>query len=479
MSIRMKLILSYLIITILPIMLFVGFLHLVFHIFFDQLEEVKSFYNFNDNEAVEEFIFQDIVVIAEGLQVMKELDEQQVLRYMDHAQERLAQRQIGIFIESNDGFHASTIMNHDLQSHLLHESFQSENLSNGYYEGEEQAWIFLASQEENLSITLALNITPVQNLFKSILPTIIMGSIGLFLLISISLTIFMSRHFSVPLKTLAHSAKNIESGNYNHPITLHRQDEIGQLGTSFEKMRHSLKRSMHEQMKYKQNRKELLSNLSHDLKTPITSIMGHAQGMLDGVMVTKDRQEDYARVIYNKSKHLNHLIDELSLYSQLELEQIPFQFEKVHVNDYIQDIFEGFKLEYEEIKWTLLNECSHGNIQIWADRMQLFRVFENLLNNSIKYMDKADQTIHIHVKKIENEIQIVIEDNGRGMTEYEVTKAFDRLYRADSSRDQQTGGSGIGLAIVRQIVNAHNGKISINSKKGEGTRVQFCIPPVK
>ena len=244
----------------------------------------------------------------------------------------------------------------------------------------------------------------------------------------------------------------------------------------FEEMRIRLKENAEEKIRNDLENKELISNISHDLKTPITAIKGYVEGILDGVASSPERLEKYIRTIYNKANDMDRLIDELTFYSKIDTNKIPYTFSKIHVNDYFGDCAEevGLDLESRNIEFGYFNYVDEDVVVI-ADVEQLKRVINNIIGNSIKYLDKKKGMINIRIKDVGDFVQIEIEDNGRGIAAKDLPYIFDRFYRTDSSRNSAKGGSGIGLSIVRKIIENHGGRIWATSKEGVGTEMHFVL----
>ena len=253
-------------------------------------------------------------------------------------------------------------------------------------------------------------------------------------------------------------------------------DEIGELCTDFEEMRRRLKESAEEKVESERQNKELISNISHDLKTPIAAVKGYVEGLMDGVADTPEKQEKYIRTIYNKANDMDRLINELSFYSKIDTNRIPYTFEKINVNAYFADCIEELSIEMEEqdIELTYSNYVE-GDIQVIADAEQIKRVINNIVGNSVKYIDKPRGRIHIRVKDVGDFVQVEIEDNGKGIASKDLPQIFDRFYRADVSRNSSKGGSGIGLSIVKKIIEDHGGQVWAASKEQTGTVMYFVL----
>jgi signal transduction histidine kinase len=272
------------------------------------------------------------------------------------------------------------------------------------------------------------------------------------------------------------ATQNIKNGNLDFEVEVHNQDEIGELCEDFEEMRIRLKDNAEEKLRSEQQQKELISNISHDLKTPITAIKGYVEGLIDGVADTPEKQNKYLQTVYSKAIDMDRLINELSFYSKIDTNKIPYTFNRINVVDYFEDCAEdlGRELEDEGFGFSYQNYVD-DSVQMIADAEQVKRVINNIVGNSKKYSDKAETTIRMTVKDVGDFVQIEIEDNGRGIAAKDLPYIFDRFYRTDASRNSSKGGSGIGLSIVKKIMEDHGGKIWAASKEGVGTVMYLVL----
>ena len=284
------------------------------------------------------------------------------------------------------------------------------------------------------------------------------------------------RSVSVPLAKLQKAARNIKEGNLDFEIRQESDDEIGQLCQDFEEMRLRLKANAEEKVQFDRENKELISNISHDLKTPITAIKGYVEGIMDGVADTPEKMDRYIKTIYTKDNDMNLLINELTYYSGIDSNRIPYNFHRINLADFFQDCVEdvGLDLESKNIELNYSNLVDPST-RIIADPEQLKKVIDNIVGNSIKYMDKPKGVINIRILDEVDSVRVEIEDNGKGISTKDLGKIFERFYRTDASRNSSTGGSGIGLSIVKKIIEDHGGYIWATSKDGEGTCLHFVI----
>jgi len=289
-------------------------------------------------------------------------------------------------------------------------------------------------------------------------------------------TYLFSQKVLLPLQNLQKAANEITLGNLDYEIVEEGDQEIRELCRDLERMRIQLKNSVHTQLKYDENRKMLISSISHDLKTPVTSIKGYVEGLLDGIANSPEKKERYLKTIYRKAEQVDNMIDDLLLYAKLDLNQIPFSFEKTDIERFILDGIQEIEAEFERdnIHITYKSELT-GPVEIPLDRDRMKRVLINIFDNSRKYMDKKEGLIAVTLRKTPSSIIIEFKDNGRGIAEKDVSKIFERFYRSDTARSE-IKGSGLGLAIAKQIVEGHEGRIWALSKLGEGTSVLISLP---
>lgn len=296
---------------------------------------------------------------------------------------------------------------------------------------------------------------------------------------SVSVGLWIYRSVATPLVKLRKATQNIKDGNLDFVLDVEGTDEFAELCRDFEEMRRRLKESAEEKLVLDKENKELISNISHDLKTPITAVKGYVEGIMDGVADTPEKMDRYVRTIYNKTVEMDHLINELTFYSKIDTNRIPYTFSKLNVEDYFSDCAEevGLELETRGIQLCYANYVD-SDAQVIADGEQIRRVIHNIISNAIKYMDKGKGMkgiIQIRVKDVGDFVQVEIEDNGKGIAAKDLPYIFDRFYRTDVSRNSAKGGSGIGLSIVRKILEDHGGKVWATSREDIGTIMYFVL----
>ena len=358
-------------------------------------------------------------------------------------------------------------------------SGNEENGENSYIQVRNQAMLkqisFRFSDGSRGSIFLISMLNQLAPEIKGAMTETILLIIVILSFTSIAMGIWIYRGVIIPINQLKKAAQNIRDGNLNFVTQKSGIKEMDDLCDDFEEMRVRLKESAEEKIRFDAQNRELISNISHDLKTPVTAIKGYTEGLIDGVAATPEKQQRYIRTIYNKTIEITRLIDELTMYSKIDTNRIPYNFQKIHASSYFEDCREELSMELEQqnIRLNYSNDLVDDAVII-ADPEQLRRVINNIVGNSVKYMDKDPGIISIRLRDVGDFIQVEIEDNGRGINQKDIPRIFDRFYRSDQAR-RARGGSGIGLSIVKKIIEDHEGKVWATSKEGEGTIIYFVL----
>ena len=349
-----------------------------------------------------------------------------------------------------------------------------------YMDGEEQHLVkqidFRFSDDSQGSVFIVTNVGDYVPEIKALLGEMLLLGVLIISFMGGLLIMWIYRSLLRPLHKLQEATKQIRDGNLDFTLDVDDEDEIGMLCQDFEEMRLRLKESQEEKLQYDKESKELISNISHDLKTPITAVKGYVEGIMDGVADTPEKMDRYVRTIYNKTNEMDHLINELTFYSKIDTNRIPYTFSKLNVEDYFSDCAEelGLEMETRGIELVYANYVEKG-VQVIADGEQIRRVIHNIVSNAIKYMEKPRGIIQLRVKDVGDFIQVEIEDNGKGIAAKDLPYIFDRFYRTDVSRNSSKGGSGIGLSIVKKIMEDHGGKVWATSRLGIGTIMYFVL----
>lgn len=298
------------------------------------------------------------------------------------------------------------------------------------------------------------------------------------LVIAFFLTRWIAKGVFIPIFDMKNGMKQISEGNFDYSLETNIQGEIGELYKNYEAMRLKLKESADEKIEDETKNRELITNISHDLKTPITAIKGYVEGIMDGVADSPEKMDKYIKTIYNKANDMDRLINELTIYSKIDTNRIPYTFLRLNVAEYFNDCIEevGLDMDSKGIELNYSNLVP-TDTRVIADPEQMKRVINNIVSNSVKYMDKEKEKGIIDIRLLDegDAIRIEIEDNGRGIAAKDLPNIFERFYRTDTSRNSARGGSGIGLSIVKKIIEDHGGYIWATSHEGEGTCMHFVL----
>ena len=389
----------------------------------------------------------------------------------------IAVREDGVIIYNG----SEELSSEELENELPKYGDPGANLKGGVYFRNEKQWMVKQVDYENSDgkecsafiVTKTDQIAPqITGMVKELGIVIVL----ILVLTSLGLSFWIYRGVIGPLEQLKKATQNIKDGNLDFTVEPCGVAEINDLCEDFEEMRIRLKETAEEKVEFDKENKELISNISHDLKTPITAVKGYVEGIMDGVADTPEKMDKYIKTIYNKAIDMDRLINELTTYSGIDNNRIPYNFHRINVADYFGDCVEevGLDLEQRGIKLNYSNLVSPDTAVI-ADPEQMKKVINNIISNSVKYMDKPNGHIDIRILDEVDAIRVEIEDNGKGIAQKDLQKIFERFYRTDASRNSAQGGSGIGLSIVKKIIEDHGGKVWATSKENTGTVMYFVL----
>lgn len=276
---------------------------------------------------------------------------------------------------------------------------------------------------------------------------------------------------------LRSNVDTIRDGNLNFEVMGSDIDEIDDLCEGFDSMRRALIISREHENQLKHERNMLIADISHDLKTPVTSIKGYIDGINDGIADTPEKLSKYLDTIKAKANLIDELVSNLSIFSKLEVSGLEFNMSMGDLRELIFDVIDSCRLDFEHSGINL--ECDLGdeplNVNIDGEKMR--RVFNNLLDNSLKYSLPQSKAVKVRGFSDDGNAYIVIEDDGMGIAPGELTSVFDSFYRADNSRSSQIKGNGLGLGIAKQITEKHGGRLWLRSEGiNKGTTATVCLP---
>lgn len=273
-----------------------------------------------------------------------------------------------------------------------------------------------------------------------------------------------------PMKEIRRGMQKVKSGVLDSEISVLRRDELGEVCEEFNEMQRQLKRSKEEQMKYEAYRKGLISSISHDLRTPLTTIKGYVGGILDGIADTDEKKKKYLLAVQTRTKDLENLVNQLSSYNKMENHTFNYQKEQTDLKEFVREYLEDNEAFISEHGLDILLSAE-DNIKLVMDRGAFKRILDNLLTNSIRYREKERSRIEIRIQKKEGRIIWSVADDGPGVEENCLEKIFESFCRLDAARSHCSEGSGLGLAIVKRIVIDHQGMIYARDNAG----LEICM----
>ncbi|MBS2970144.1 HAMP domain-containing protein [Metabacillus sp. KIGAM252] len=270
-------------------------------------------------------------------------------------------------------------------------------------------------------------------------------------------------------------SKKMSEGQFAVRVSEKGPAEIKELGSHFNEMAKKLDHMFQEVKKSEAYKTELIANVSHDLRTPIASILSYVEALQDGVVKSEQERKDYLETIKKESNRLSKLIQELFELSQLDSNQTPFRPETVHADQLVLDVLQQFELIFKE-KQVQLEVRMHDDIPaIQIVRDQIMRVLSNLIQNSVAH-SPVNSVILLQVKKVDQSLVFSVKDEGQGIKLSDQKRIFERFYRAEKSRNKALGGSGLGLAIAKEFIALHHGQIGVRSEEGKGSEFWFSLP---
>lgn len=293
--------------------------------------------------------------------------------------------------------------------------------------------------------------------------------------VCIWLTSRLSGRLTVTLRTLCQAADDLRDGDLDFDILSCEEKELDDLCRSLESVRQRLKAAANAEARAREERGLLMANLSHDLRTPITTIKGYVEGIRDGIAATPEKEAHYLSTIYQKALTMEKLVRNMTDFSEYELGRMVYHFEQVELVAFLADLADEYRAETAERGLTFRSDLPPAPLFATADRGKLKRVLDNLISNATKY-SRPDGIIELSAEAYEGGLVLQVSDNGQGIRTEALHHVFDSFFRADAARSGTIPGSGLGLAICKSIVESHHGKIWLNSEEGTGTRAFVYLP---
>lgn len=302
----------------------------------------------------------------------------------------------------------------------------------------------------------------------SLISLFFVGMIGMIVIISKVVSDFVL----LPLKELNYAAERMSQGDLDFKIRYNKDNEFGTLCREFDTMKDNLRVTLHKQSIYENSRKELIASITHDLKTPLTSIVGYVEGLQDGVVTDPATVQNYLNVIHDKSMRLDHLIDDLFTFTQLELEKFTVNVAKIDMADMLSEYAHTKIREFQskDLSFIVREPLAEG--QLLIDDFRIGQVLENLISNAEKF---SKSYIKLYTDSDNIFYNIYIEDDGCGIHKDDLPFIFEYFYQVDKARETKREGTGLGLAICKQLIEAHSGRIYVSSTIDQGTIFKISL----
>lgn len=323
------------------------------------------------------------------------------------------------------------------------------------FEADKLYYIFATAPMEQVEALMS-------TMIKLFLRVLIIPALAMFIF-----SIFITYRMTKPLKNMSEAAKAMARGDFSRRIPVTSDDEIGDLAVSFNMMTNSLAR-------LETMRRSFVGSVSHELRTPMTTISGFIDGILDGT-IPKDKHEYYLNIVSSEVKRLSRLVNGMLDISKLEAGEVEIKRERFSFDSLLCSIVIGQEQRIEKAKLEIEGLDTLPETEIMGDRDLIHQVLYNLVDNAIKFTDESGK-ISFTIEKENGNIVFVIKNTGDGIPESELPYVFERFYKGDRSRSDIKNSLGLGLYLVKVIVSAHNGQVSVTSKQGEFTAFKVILP---
>jgi signal transduction histidine kinase len=293
--------------------------------------------------------------------------------------------------------------------------------------------------------------------------------------VAIVLGYFLSSALVKRIAELRQVAETVSEGDFSVRAQARGRDELALLSQTFNEMASQLQAARLKQSEMERSRRELIAWVSHDLQTPLASIRAMVEALADGVVEEPESVQRYLRTIQREIQGLSLLIDDLFQLSQLDAGGLALDRQMESISDLVSDTLESFSELAAQRGVRLFGQVEPGIDPVWMDSKQIGRVLNNLVKNALRHTPSSGQ-VFVQASRSGGQVQVSVSDSGPGIPMEDLSHIFERFYRGEKSRNRQTGGAGLGLAIARGIVEAHGGQISVESSSDQGTKFWFILP---
>lgn len=366
-----------------------------------------------------------------------------------------------------------------LTSGVIKKLLKGEAVRNGIITNDEHRDVLSVivpwGSEENLRGGLEINM-PAETIYSSSqrIREMFVWTAILMLFLATVFSSLLYWSISRPLKQIETTATEIAIGHYDKRLPVNVSDELGELALALNRLAEKLGRIEKERVILEQRRDDLLSNISHELRTPLTAIQGFLEAILDGLVQDEATLRRYLKVIDQESKHMNRLVEDLMDLMKLKDRKIQLTRYFVQVDELLEKIRISFQQQAEAKGNRLKAEYPPGLPPLLADAVRLEQIFTNLVHNAIKFTENGQITMK--AEQVGQTLKVTIADTGIGIPSHELERIWERFYKTHQTRRDQGRGAGLGLAIVKELVDLHEGTITVESQLGKGTTFTIFFP---
>ncbi len=324
----------------------------------------------------------------------------------------------------------------------------------------------------NVAVTAALMFLSFHDLW------LLAGLLGFSVGISVFVAFALSEPTARSIRGLARAAERMSDGDLRARVRIESRDEIGDLARAFNVMVEKLESGIARERDLEVARRELISSVSHDLRTPLSSVRAMIESMYDGVVSDPETVRRYLATSMSEVDRLSRLVDDLFELSQITSGALELHLETALLQDLISDTLESMSAQALSHRLSLEGAVDAELSPVTMDTQRVQRVIYNLVQNAIRHTP-PDGSIHIRARDLGGEVHVEVEDTGEGIPDGDLERVFERSYRVDASRSRESGGAGLGLSIAKGIVEAHGGRIWVESRVHRGSTFRFTLPKAR
>ena len=323
-------------------------------------------------------------------------------------------------------------------------------------------------------LRIAIPLTQVQEVQKEISSKILLTSVFILFLVT-ALAFILSRRLAQPIEDMAATAHRIQEGHLDQRLAVRSNDELGRLASSLNSMVDTLNADITKLKKLEQVRSEFLGNVSHELRTPIFAIQGMLETLLGGALDDKEVNVSFVESALRNTERLNTLLVDLIEISSIESGEMKMSFRYFPVGPFLESVIAEMRPAASRRESALVLGETAPELEVLGDKERLRQVMVNLIDNAVKY-SAPGRSVTVRAVRAPAGVTLSVSDGGFGIPETDIPRIFERFYRVDKERSRDAGGTGLGLAIVKHIVEAHGGRVSVESTAGKGSTFSFTLP---